>query len=200
MHALLDLALAAADPVQGDALEAVQEEMATEPYEEGGYGAWYESTNLWVLVAFLVVLGIFLWQSVHKRITGALTSRAEDIRTQLDEARNLREEAQRLLASYQKRQREAEEEAAAIVDQAKADAKVMLADARKAIEEQTERRSKAAHDRIARAEAQAIADIRGQTADLAVSAARRIIADRMDPAAAQAYNDKAIADVGSRLG
>ena len=166
---------------------------------EEEHGHWYEDTNLWVLVAFLLVVGLLLWQGVAKKLSGALTSRADGIRGQLDEARGLREEAQSLLADYQKRQRDAEEEAAAIIDQAKADAKALTVEANRKAEASLARRTQAAHDRIARAEAQAIAEVRGEAASLSVAAAREIIESRVDARSKQALTDRAIAEVGQRL-
>ena len=167
---------------------------------EEEHGHWYEDTNLWVLVAFVVVIALLLRQGVAKRVTGALDARATGIRSQLDEARGLREEAQSLLADYQKRQREAEDEAASIIDQAKADAKALTAEANRKAEESLRRRSRAAEDRIARAEAQAVAEVRGQAAHLSVAAARTIIAERTGPEAQAALTDRAISEVGQRLG
>lgn len=158
-----------------------------------------EDTNLWVLVGFIIVIGIFLSQGVGKKLSSFLQGRAKTIEDQLDEARDLREEAQKLLADYQKRQREAETEAENIVAQAKADAKAMTAEAKKKLEEQVARRTQAAHDRIARAEAQALAEVRAQTADLAISAAREIIKARTDGAAHRGLLDRAISDIRGKL-
>lgn len=163
------------------------------------HSGWYENTNLWVLVAFLIVVGLLLWQGVAKKISGSLNDRAVGIRTQLDEARGLREEAQSLLAEYQKRQRDAEDEAAAIIDQAKADAKALTADANRKAEASLARRTQAANDRIARAETQAVAEVRGEAANLSVAAAREIIASRVDARSKAALTDRAIAEVGQRL-
>ena len=176
----------------------VDDGSVVDPYyqTDDAVNAWYADTNFWVLVAFLIVIGILVWRGVPKMLTAALDKRAEGIRTQLDEARSLREEAQRTLADYQKRQREAEDEAAAIVDQAKADAKAMREQARLDIDAQLRRRREAAENRIKRAEQQAVADVRNQAADLAIRAARDILA-KQDKAA---LTDRAIADVGARLG
>ena len=165
-------------------------------YDEG-YGAWYQDTNLWVLVAFLIVVAILVSQGIAAKLKGALNARADGIRSQLDEARTLREDAQKLLADYQKRGRAAEAEAQGIIDQAKADAKAMSKEARQQIDAQLARRTKAAEDRIARAEAQAVAEVRGQATELAVGAARRLIARQSGDAG---LTDRAIADVAQRLG
>lgn len=172
---------------------------------EEGHGDDYasksilEDTSLWVLIGFIIVIGIFAWQGVGKMLTGFLDGRAKQIETSLDESRSMREEAQRLLADYQKRQREAEGEAESIIAQAKADAKAMSADAKVKLDEQVARRTAAAQDRIARAEAQALAEVRAQTADLAIAAAQEIIKSRTDGAAQKLLLDRALADVRGKL-
>lgn len=177
----------------------ILQEAAREAEEHHGEGSILTDSNLWVLLGFLIVVGILVSQGVFRKLGGFLDSRATLIQEQLDEARNLREEAQKLLADYQKRQREAEGEADEIIAQAKADAKIMSADAKAKIEEQVARRTAAAHDRIARAEAQALADVRAQTADLAVDAAREIIKARTDGSAQKALLDRAISDIRGKL-
>lgn len=159
----------------------------------------FQDTAIYVLIAFVIVIGIFARAGLHKTILSGLDKRAQKIADEINEARKMREEAQELLASYQRRQREAEEEAAGIIEQAKKDAARMAAEARAKIAEQTERRIKAAEDKIARAEAQAIAEVRGQTADLAIEAARIIIRDRMDGGAQNAFIDRAIAGLKDKL-
>ena len=186
MISITSIALAAAEEVHGAAAEHAKVGLL-------------QDTSFWVLVAFLIVVGIFAKAGVHKMITGGLDKRAQTIADELNEARKIREEAQELLASYQRRQREAEEEAAGIIEQAKKDAKRLTEEARIKIAEQTERRSKAAEEKIARAEAQALSEVRGQTADLAIDAAREIIRDRMDSGAQTAFVEKAISGLRNKL-
>jgi F-type H+-transporting ATPase subunit b len=153
----------------------------------------------WVLLAFLIVMGLFWRAGVHKMIAKALDKRSQDIADELDRARALRDEAQELLAKYQRRQREAEDEAAGIIDMAKEDAKRITAEARTKIEEQLDRRARAAEDKIARAEAQAISEMRGATADVAIEAARDIIRARMDQGAQAALSERAIDELRTKL-
>jgi len=154
---------------------------------------------LWVLIAFLIVMGIFARAGAHKMIASGLDKRSQKIADEINEARKIREEAQELLATYQRRQRDAEDEAVAIIEQAKRDANRLTAEAHEKISEQLERRTKAAEEKIARAEAQALSEVRGQAADLAVEAAREIIRERMDAGAQAAFVDKAIAGLRNKL-
>lgn len=166
---------------------------------EQGPSGLLGDTSFWVLLAFIAVIGLFARAGLHKTIASGLDKRSQAIADELNEARKMREEAQELLAAYQRRQREAEDEAAAIIEQAKKDAERLAAEARTKIDEQVERRLKAAEDKIARAEAQALSEVRGQTADLAIAAAREIIRDRMDDGAQSAFVDKAIAGLRDKL-
>lgn len=158
-----------------------------------------QDPTFWVFLAFLLVIALLWRAGVHKMIAKGLDKRAQDIADELDKARALRDEAQELLAKYQRRQREAEEEAVGIIEQAKRDAQRIAAEARVKIEEQIERRTKAAEDKIARAEAQAVAEMRGATADLAIEAAREIIRSRMDQGAQSALAERAIDELRTKL-
>tara|TARA_R110002096_G_scaffold186771_3_gene365847 strand:- start:833 stop:1330 length:498 start_codon:yes stop_codon:yes gene_type:complete len=136
--------------------------------------------TFWVFVAFMIVVGIALFVRVPALIAKQLDARGDTIRNELEEARRLREEAQELLASYQRKQREAEAEAEGIVAQAKKDAKALAAEARTELAERIERRTAMAESRIAQAEAHAAAEVKALAADLAVEAARRLIVERGD--------------------
>lgn len=161
--------------------------------------AFWQDPALFVLIAFAIVIGAFWKLGVHKAIASGLDKRAQKIADELDQARKLREEAQELLAQYQRRQREAEGEAKGIIEQAKRDAERLAAESREKINAQIERRAKAAEDKIARAEAQAISEVRGQIADLAIETARTIIAQRMDQGAQAALVEKAISELRGKL-
>ena len=136
-------------------------------------------TSFWTalgLILFFVVLSVF---GAPRAITAALDKRAETIRNELDEARRLREEAQERLAVFERRQAEAAEDAKAIIRQAKTEADYLREAARKEIAERIERRTALAEQRIAQAEAQAAADVKAMAADLAVEAARALLAEKL---------------------
>lgn len=182
-------------------LALILADAAEEAAHAGGHEQlpFFQDPTNWVSLGFLVVIALFAYLGVHKKLAAALDKRAQDIADELDRARALRDEAQELLAKYQRRQREAEDEAVGIVEQAKRDAQRIAADARAKIEEQIERRTKSAEDKIARAEAQAVAEMRNATAELAVEAAREIIRSRMDQGAQVALAERAIDELRTKL-
>ena len=133
------------------------------------------SPTIWVFLAVVLFLLCLAYFGVHKKIAGALDERADKIRTELDEAKSLREEAQALLASYQRKQKEAEEQAESIVKQARHDAEIMATNARKDLAERLERRAEQAEAKIATAEAQAMAEVKAKAAEMALTAAEKLI-------------------------
>ena len=160
---------------------------------------WIHNPEYWVLIAFLIFVGLILRAGVPAMIAKALDARADAIRTELDEARRLREEAQTLLADYQRKQREAENEAKAIVDNARHEAEGMAADTRKQLAEQLERRTRMAEEKISRAEAQAVSEVRSTAVDGALIAAQRMLAAKAGGATGISLIDDSIRDLKAKL-
>lgn len=160
--------------------------------------AWIHNPEYWVLIAFLIFCGILYYMGVPGAIAKALDSRADKIKSELDEARRLREEAQSLLEDYKKKQREAEAEAQAIVENAKREAETLAADTRRALAEMVERRTKAAEEKISRAEAQAVGEVKSAAVDRALAAAEKIMASR-SAASGAAMIDASIAGLKGKL-
>ncbi len=153
----------------------------------------------WVAVAFVVFVGVLAYFRVHRQIIGSIDQRRSKIEAELGEARRLKEEAQALLAQYQRKQREAEAEAAAIVEGAKAEAERLAADAKVKVEEFVARRTKMAETKIAQSEAQAVADVRAAAAEAAVAAAERILRQTVKGQVAERLVAKGIDELKGKL-
>jgi F-type H+-transporting ATPase subunit b len=150
-------------------------------------------------ISFVLFFAILAYLGVPGRLGAMLDARAAKIRADLDEARRLREEAQSLLSSYERKQKDVERLAAEIVERARADAAAAAEDGKAALERTVARRLKAAEDQIASAEAKAVREIRERAAQIAVAAAAEVIALRMTDGDAGALIDRAIAETARRL-
>ena len=157
------------------------------------------NTDFVVLIGFLVFVGIVVYFKVPGLVGGMLDKRADGIKAELDEAKALREEAQSLLASYERKQKEVQEQADRIVAAAKEEATNAATAAKEDIAKSITRRLAAAEDQIASAEASAIKDVRDQAIAVAVGAAKDVIAAQMDATSAGAMIDTSIATVGEKL-
>jgi F-type H+-transporting ATPase subunit b len=158
-----------------------------------------KETENWVAIAFLCFLGLLAYLGVHRKLLDGIDHRRDRIRSELDAARRLREEAQALLAEFEKKGREAESEAAAIIASAKAEAERLAAEAKTRTEDFVARRTKMAETKIAQAEAQALADVRSAAADAAVSAAEKILAISAKDKVAEDLLARGIEDIKQKL-
>lgn len=157
-----------------------------------------EDPAFWVGLAFLILMA-FLAKPAYVKITGALDSKIAEIQTRIDEAMRLREEAQELLASAKRKLAEAQREAQSIVDEARSSANSLRAKMTDEAEASLKRRERMAMDRIAQAEADATAEIRALTADVALEATRQILAQEVQGARAEQLVDAAIGELGTKL-
>ena len=158
----------------------------------------FHDPEFWVLVAFVIVIvGGFI--KLGPGIGKALDDRAERIRAELDEAQRLREDAQQTLAEYQRKQRDALKEAEAIIAHAKSEAERIGRQAAQDLEAALERRTRQAEEKIAQEEAKALIDVRNAAIDIAIAAARGIIAAQLDAKAGGALIDEAINALPQRL-
>ena len=159
----------------------------------------FAEPEFWVAVGFVIFVAVLIYVGVPKMMTKALDDRAKRVQDELNEARRLKEEAQKLLAEYQAKQRQADDEAAAIVAGARAEAERFAAEAKAKMEEFVARRSKMAETKIAQAEAQAVADVRAAAAEAAVSAAEKILTDSVKGKVADDLLARGIGDVKTKL-
>jgi F-type H+-transporting ATPase subunit b len=129
----------------------------------------------WVAIAFVIFLGLLVYLGAHRRVIDGIDARQARIKSELDEAVRLRQEAQAVLAEFERKGRDAETEAASIIAGAKAEAERLTVEAKARMEDFVVRRTKMAEAKIAQAEAQALADVRAAAADTAVAAAEKIL-------------------------
>lgn len=157
------------------------------------------NTDFVVLLAFLLFVGVLFYYKVPSMLGGMLDQRADGIKSEIEEARQLREEAQTLLASYERKHQEVQAQADRIVAAAKDEANAVAAQAREDLAKSIERRLAAAEEQISSAEASAVKEVRDQSVTIAVAAARDVIAKQMTAASGNSLIDDAIAQVDAKL-
>ncbi len=155
--------------------------------------------TFWVGAAFLLFVAILFYLKVPGMLTKALDDRAQKISDDLEAARQLREEAQALLANYERKQRDALSEAEEIIAYAKEEALREADIAAKKLDEAIARRQQSALDKIAMAEAQAEKEVRDAAIEIAISAATAVVAQQVKGERADALIATATADLGRHL-
>lgn len=155
--------------------------------------------TFWAFISLIIFLGLIAYLKVPGMLTKSLDERAEKIRNELDEARRLREEAQQLLAEYQRKRKDAEKEAGELIAAAEHEASGLVAEARQKTEEYVKRRTAMAEQKIALAEADAVNEVRRSAIDIAVSAAETLIAEKADAKKIGELFDSSVAELKERL-
>lgn len=183
-----------ADGMAGN-LHAATVDTGEHAYVPGPYALGFDSTG-WVAIAMVAVILLMLWKKVPALIGGKLDGQIAAIRTQLDEAAQLRAEAEALKTEYEAKAKSAEADAAAMRDHAHEEARQIVAKAESDAADLMARRAKMAEDKIAAAERSAIAEVRAKAADAAAAAAADLIAQRHDAGTDKALVDRTIAGLG----
>ena len=159
----------------------------------------FEEPETWVAIAFIILMGLFGYLGVHRTVLKALDNRSARIKGELDDARRLKEEAAKVLEEYKARRASAEREAEDIITTARTEAERIATEAKAKMEDFVARRTRTAENKIALAEAQALADVRAAAADAAVAAAANIMSQSVKGQVADELLAKGIAEVKQKL-
>ncbi len=160
--------------------------------------SFFSDPETWIALSFVVFIGA-AGRPIVKAMNKGLDDRGQRIKANLDEARRLREEAESLLADYQSKQKAAVGEAAQILAHAREEAETLKKEAAANLEGVLKRRERMALEKIAQAEAAALAEVRGRTVDLAIAAATHILRKQMASPEAGRLVDQAIAELDRKL-
>ncbi|MEC8174925.1 MAG: F0F1 ATP synthase subunit B [Pseudomonadota bacterium] len=157
-----------------------------------------QDPTFWVAVAFVIFV-IAVFKPIKGALIGGLDAKIEEIRREVEEAEKLREEAQSLLANYQRQQRQAMQDAENIVARAKEEAGRHRAEADEALKEMVRRQEEQAREKIAQAEAAAIQEVKSMAVDLAMAASEKLLADKLVGDEGSRLIDKSISEIPQKL-
>lgn len=149
----------------------------------------------WVSLSMAVLLGVVVWKKVPSAVLGGLDKKIAEIKAQLDEAKDLRAEAEALRDEYAAKIAGAQKDAASMMEGAQREADAILAKAEADSEAMVARRKRMAEDKIAAAERDAIASVRASAVDAASAASRALIADKHSADADKVLADEVIASL-----
>ncbi|HEY0313958.1 MAG TPA: F0F1 ATP synthase subunit B [Allosphingosinicella sp.] len=151
----------------------------------------------WIALAMVLVIALLLWKRVPSLVGKALDKKIAGIRAELDEAEQLRRDAETLKAEYEAKAAAADAERATMLERARHEAEAIVEQARTDTASLIERRTRMAEDKIAAAERHAIEEVRARAARAAAAAAAHLIADKLTPEGDKAMVDKTIAELGA---
>jgi len=159
----------------------------------------FSTPAFWVAIAFLIFFAALIYVKVPALLAKQLDARADRIRSELDEAQKLREDAQAMFADYQRRQRDALATAEEIVIKAKEDAEIIRKASEAELEASLTRRQELAEAKIHQAEEKALSEVQNIAVDVAIAAAEKLMTDNIKAKEAGTLIDQSIKDLGNRL-
>jgi F-type H+-transporting ATPase subunit b len=159
----------------------------------------FNDATTWVLISVILFLLLMIVLGLPRKAAEALDGRRDKIKNELDDAVRMLEEARELLASYQRRAREAETEAEGIIDAAKREAERLTERARVELAQSIERRTEMAERKIAQAEADAAKMVRAHAAEIAAAATTKLLTDKIDAGKADALLDQSVKEFEERF-
>lgn len=157
-----------------------------------------EDPHFWVAVAFVLVIALS-YKKLAALLAKTLDERSAKIKAELEEAGRLRAEAEQVLEQYRQKQAEYLKDAQAMLDSARRDAEAMRAYTESELKGALEVRMKQAMDRIAQEESNAIADVRNHVVDIALAAARTLIADHVSALSQDELIKLALSDIERKI-
>jgi F-type H+-transporting ATPase subunit b len=155
--------------------------------------------EFWVAVSFFIFIGVLVYLGVHKKVASELDARALRISKELEEARRLREEAEKLLNDYRRKLGDVVTEVDNIIALAGKQAETLTAETRQSLKEHVDRRIKLAEEKIARAEMEAVRELRNDAVDIAIASAQNLIAAKLTPDRAKKLVSESIKALKSNL-
>jgi len=158
----------------------------------------FHDVEFWIALAFIVAV-VVLVKKAAPGITGGLDARAARIKGEIEEAKRLRAEAETTLAEYQRKQRDALAEAQTIVARAKEDAERIGREAEIELDAALKRREASTLDKIAQAEAKALAEVRNVAVDVAIETTKLLLQATLDKKRGSKLIDQAIEELPQRL-
>jgi len=159
---------------------------------------FYLDAHFFVAMAFVVVL-LILAKAGYAKFCALLDARGEAIRDRLESARRIREEAQALLAEYQRKQRNAMLESQDIIARARNEAEKLKVQAAAALEDRVKAAERHALERIAAAEEQAKREVRHVAIDVAMAAATKVMEDKLTATKANVLVNAAIKELPEKF-
>ena len=155
--------------------------------------------TFFVALSFILFVVFVIWAGLPSTIIKSLDDRSEQIKKELDEARILHEEAQKLLATEKRKLEQCDAEVEEILKQASEQAALITEKSNSLLKEEIKRKQKQADLKIAQARDEAIREVKAKASELSLIIAKEYLKENIDDNVASDLIDKSISDLKDNL-
>lgn len=146
---------------------------------EGPHEAFYMGAEFWVAAAFVLVV-IGLARPIGKAVALMLKKRISNIVTRIDEASQLQEDAQKMLAEYERKFLNAQNEADAILKKAQKEVDYFKNESLSKLEQDMKVKTSEADERLNSAKEKAAQEITSLTSELTMEIVKQALLNKLD--------------------
>ena len=155
--------------------------------------------TFFVALSFVLFVIFVIWAGLPSTIIKSLDDRSDQIKKELDEARILHEEAQKLLAAEKRKLEQCDAEVEEILKQASEQASLITEKSNNLLKEEIQRKQKQADLKIAQARDEAIREVKDKASELSLIIAKEYLKENIDDNVASDLIDKSISDLKDNL-
>ena len=155
--------------------------------------------TFFVALSFLLFVFFVIWVGLPSTIIKSLDERSEKIKNELEEARALHEEAQKLLANEKRKLEKCDSDVKEILKKASDQAALITEKSNILLQEEIKRKQKQADIKIDQAKDDAIREVKAKAAELSLINAKEYLKENIDDKISSELIDKSIIDLKNNL-
>lgn len=136
--------------------------------------------SFWVAISFLIFIGILIYFKIPYKIISSLEQIIKDIKTQLDNAEKLKEEAKAILSQNENKLNKSTSEIKNLIKKANSEAEARTLKTNDEFHKLMEIRKKNAEERIRQMKDQALKDIKNASVKIAIDSVEKLMQNSLD--------------------
>ena len=136
--------------------------------------------TFWVTISFLIFLGILIYFKIPIKIKETLEQNISKIKSQINEAEKLKEDAKNILIEHEKKISNSKNEVREMIDKASEEAEKNVIRVNKEFHNFMENRKKSAEERIRQLKNQAEKDIKNASIKIAMDSVEKLFKNSLD--------------------
>jgi F-type H+-transporting ATPase subunit b len=146
--------------------------------------------TFWVAISFVIFCLIIIYKKIPQAINNLLDNKINEIKSEIDNAKNLKNESEQLLAKYKKRIEEARTEAGVIINSEKKETEIFIKESENKFEQLIINKKKSLEQKLDQMRIKAIKDIQNISNKIALETVKKIISNSANDEKMKVVNQK----------
>jgi F-type H+-transporting ATPase subunit b len=146
--------------------------------------------TFWVAISFIIFCLIIVYKKIPQVISNLLDSKINEIKSEIDNAKNLKHESEKLLQKYKSKIEEAHAESSQIINNEKRETEIFIKESENKFEQLIENKKKSLEQKLDQMKIKAIKDIQNISNKIAIEAVKKIISDQENSDKMKVINQK----------